>query len=159
MGAEARLAELGVELGAPVPPAGRYSPVVHAGALAYCSGQVPLKDGRLLARGRVGVDATLGEARACAGQAAWNTLATLRRRFGSLDRIERLLRMTVFVAAAEDFTDHSAVADGASELFDELFGDCGRAARSAVGVASLPLGATVEIETTWKLHATGGATP
>ncbi|WP_346534309.1 RidA family protein [Micromonospora sp. DPT] len=135
-------------LPAPPAPQGHYVPVVvHAGA-AYTAGMTPRVDGRLAVRGLVGADLTVAEARAAAGLAAGNAVAAVAEAVGGLDRVRRCLRMTVYVACRPDFTQHSAVADGASEVLRDWLGERGAVARSAVGVASLPSGAPVEVELT-----------
>jgi enamine deaminase RidA (YjgF/YER057c/UK114 family) len=144
--AEARLAGLGVEL-PPVPqPVASYIPVVVSGSLAFVAGQIPAADGKPLAVGKLGaeIDVDVGalQARRCVLQA----LAALKAELGSLDRIRRIVKLTVFVASAPGFTDQSTVANGASDLLGEVFGDMGRHARSSVGVAELPLGVPVEVE-------------
>lgn len=152
MGVEDRLAGLGIEL-PPVPsPVASYIPVVVSGGLAFVAGQIPLVEGELLARGKLGaeLDAEAGAdaARRCAIQA----LSALRAELGSLDRIRRIVRLTVFVASAPGFTDQPKVANGASDLLGEVFGELGKHARSAVGVAELPLGAPVEVEVTAEIE-------
>jgi enamine deaminase RidA (YjgF/YER057c/UK114 family) len=152
MGVEDRLAGLGIEL-PPVPsPVASYIPVVVSGGLAFVAGQIPLAEGKLMATGKLGaeLDAEAGAdaARRCAIQA----LAALRAELGSLDRIRRIVRLTVFVASAPGFTDQPKVANGASDLLGEVFGELGKHARSAVGVAELPLGAPVEVEVTAEIE-------
>jgi enamine deaminase RidA (YjgF/YER057c/UK114 family) len=146
VGVEERLTELGLEL-PPVPaPVASYIPVVVSGGLAFVAGQIPVSEGRALATGKLGTDlnseAGAGMARRCALQA----LAALKAELGSLDRIRRIVRLTVFVASAPGFTDQPKVANGASDLLGDVFGEMGRHARSAVGVAELPLGVPVEVE-------------
>ena len=153
MGVEDRLAGLGIEL-PPVPsPVASYIPVVVSGGLAFVAGQIPLSEGEVLVTGKLGaeLDAVAGAdaARRCAIQA----LAALRAELGSLDRIRRIVRLTVFVASAPGFTDQPKVANGASDLLGEVFGEPGKHARSAVGVAELPLGAPVEVEVTAEIEA------
>ena len=146
MGAEDRLRQLGIALPPPSQPVASYVPVVITGALAYVSGQVPLDEGQLLWSGKLGqeldVEAGAEAARRCALQA----LAALRARIGSLDLVQRIVKLGVFVNSAPSFTDQPKVANGASELFGEVFGEAGRHARAAVGVAALPLGVPVEVE-------------
>ena len=146
MGAEEQLAALGIELPDPPTPVASYVPVVVSGGLAFVAGQVPLAEGKLLATGKLGADldaeAGADAARTCALQA----LAALRAELGSLDRIHRIVKLTVFVASAPGFTDQPKVANGASDLLGEVFGEMGRHARAAVGVSELPLGASVEVE-------------
>jgi enamine deaminase RidA (YjgF/YER057c/UK114 family) len=123
-----------------------YVPVAVSGNLAFVSGQVPIADGKLLWTGKLGAE--LGEedgtlaARRCGLQA----LSALRAALGSLDRVRRIVKVSVFVASADGFTSQSKVANGASDLFVDVFGDVGRHARAAVGVRELPLGAPVEVE-------------
>lgn len=143
---EERLAGLGIEL-PPVPaPLASYVPVVVTGDLAFVAGQVPLVEGKPLVTGKVGqeVDTEAGAdaARRCALQA----LAVLREELGSLDRVRRIVRVAVFVASAPGFTDVPKVANGASDLLGDVFGDIGRHARVTVGVSELPLGVPVEVE-------------
>jgi enamine deaminase RidA (YjgF/YER057c/UK114 family) len=146
MGALERLAELGLELPAPPRPVASYVPVIVSGNLAFVSGQIAIVDGTLLASGRVGeeldVDAGARAARRCVLQA----LAALNAELGSLDRIRRIVKLSVFVRGAPGFAEQPAVANGASDLLIEVFGEAGRHARAAVGVAELPLGAPVEVE-------------
>jgi enamine deaminase RidA (YjgF/YER057c/UK114 family) len=146
VGAEQQLAALGIELPVAPTPVASYIPVVVSGAFAFVSGQVPLSEGRLLATGKLGaeLDAEAGAdaARRCALQA----LAALRAELGTLDRIRRIVKLTVFVASAPGFTDQPKVANGASDLLGDVFGELGRHARSAVGVPELPMGAPVEVE-------------
>ena len=148
---EARLAELGLTLPEPPKPAGLYAPTVAWSGFLFTSGQVPVQDGRVAYQGKVGRDLSVEEGRAAARLAALNGVAAARRHLGSLDLISRVVRLTVYVASAEGFTQQPAVADGASQLLRDLWGDAGTAARSAVGVAELPLGAAVEVELTFAL--------
>lgn len=146
MSAEQRLAELGLTLPEPPAPVAAYVPAVVAGGLVWVSGQVPFRGGGLPRVGLVGRDISLEDAAEEARFAALNALAQLRLAVGSLDRVERIVKLTVFVASGPGFHAQPLVANGASELFIEVFGDAGRHARSAVGVAELPLGAPVEVE-------------
>lgn len=140
-----RLAELGLSL-PPVPaPAGAYLPALRHGDLIYTSGQLPLVDGVLAYTGLVGAEVSVEQAQECARLCALNALAAV----GSLiplARLTRIVKMTGFVASAPGFTQQPAVINGASELLAEVFGDAGRHARSAVGVAALPAGTPVEVE-------------
>lgn len=146
MGAEDRLAEIGVVLPEPPAPAGAYVPVAVHGGAAHVSGQLPIDaGGRLAYAGRVG-DANAGEAAEAARLCAVNVLAQLRAELGSLDRVARMARVAGFVNSEPGFAGHPAVVNGASELFAAAFGDDGRHARIAVGAASLPLNAMVEVE-------------
>jgi enamine deaminase RidA (YjgF/YER057c/UK114 family) len=142
---EARLAELGLALPEPAAPVAAYVPVVVAGGLAHVSGQLPFIDG-VLVIGRLGENVSIGEGYAAARACGLMILAQLKAALGSLDRVERIVRLGAFVASAADFTDQPKVANGASELMAALFGEAGRHARSAVGVPVLPLGAAVEID-------------
>ncbi|HEY8490331.1 MAG TPA: RidA family protein [Dehalococcoidia bacterium] len=151
MSAEARLAELGLMLPEPPRPAGLYAPTAAWGGFLFTAGQVPFRDGQVAYRGKLGRDLTVEEGRAAARLAALNGVAAARRHLGSLDLVTRVVRLTVYVASAEGFTAQPAVADGASELLRELWGEAGVAARSAVGVAELPLGAAVEVELTFAM--------
>ena len=146
MSHEQRLAELGITLPDVVPPLAAYVPAVRSGAHVFTAGQLPLVDGELLAAGLVGADVSVEEAQACARQCALNALAAVRSETGSLDAVARVVKATVFVASAPGFTGQPGVANGASELLGEVFGDAGRHARSAVGVSALPIGAPVEVE-------------
>jgi len=141
-----RLASLGIELPEPPAAVAAYVPaVVHRG-LVWVSGQVPLREGGLPRRGLVGRDISVDDAAEEARYCAINALAHLRAAAGGLDRIERILKVTVFVASSEGFHAQPLVGNGASELFEQVFGEAGRHARSAVGVAELPLGAPVEVD-------------
>lgn len=146
MSFEARIAELGIELPTPPVPVAAYVPTVTTGSLLWVSGQVPIRDGGLPRTGLVGADVTQEEAVEEARFCAINVLAQVRAALGSLDRVVRIVKLQVFVASAPDFAAQPFVANGASELLVEIFGDAGRHARAAVGVASLPLGAPVEVD-------------
>ena len=147
MGAtDARLAELGIELPDVAAPLAAYVPAVRSGSLVLTAGQLPLRDGTLLAVGCVGDEVSTDVAAACARQCALNALAAVRAEIGDLDRVRRVVKVTGFVACGLDFTEHPAVANGASTVLGQIFGDDGRHARAPVGVASLPLGAPVEVE-------------
>ena len=141
-----RLAALGVAL-PPVPaPVAAYVPAVRVGDLIYTSGQLPLEGGQLLATGQVGSRVSVEDAARCARAAALNGLAAVAEVAGSLDAVTQIVKVVVYVSCAPDFAGHPTVGNGASELLGEVFGEAGRHARSAVGVASLPLDAPVEIE-------------
>lgn len=148
-----RLRELGLELPAVVPPLAAYLPAVRNGDLIWTSGQLPMRDGALVAAGLVGgqVDAEQGHelARLC----ALNAIAAAADLAGGIDHLVRIVKVVGFVASAPGFTAQPGVVNGASELFLALFGEAGRHARSAVGVASLPLGAPVEVEVVFSLAA------
>ena len=138
--AEARLAELGIELPAPRRPTTSQVAAVRSGTLLFLSGHGPLRDGRVVYQGRVGQDLTLTEGRAAARLTGLNLLASTRAALGSLDRVRRVVRALGMVQCPADFTDHPKVINGFSDLMVEVFGEAGRHARSAVGAASLPLG-------------------
>ncbi len=142
-----RLEELGLSLPPAPRPVASYLPAVRAGDLVFVSGQIPLRDGKLLARGPVPSRVSAEAARDAARQCAINGLAVLAEALGGdLDRVRRIVRVGVFVASDPEFEGHPQVANGASELLVEVFGEAGRHARAAVGSAALPLGATVEVE-------------
>ena len=149
---EERLAKLGLELPTPAKPLGSYVPAVRAGNLVFTSGQVPLKDGELLADGKVPTDISLDVAQAAAMQAVLNALAAVRQVLaagdppGSLASVLRVVRLNVFVNSAAGFTDQAKVANGASDLLVGVFGEAGRHTRCAVGAAELPLNAPVELD-------------
>lgn len=143
---EERLAELGLEVPEVVPPVAAYVPAVRTGAYVYTSGQVPLRDGELVAKGKVGAEVTEEQAYECARQCGLNALAAVRAEVGELSAIKRVVKAVVFVASAPDFTRQPQVANGVSELLGDVFGDAGKHARSAVGVAALPLDCPVEVE-------------
>lgn len=145
MTAEERLAELGLTVPEVVPPVAAYLPAVRSGAMVYTAGQIPMRDGVLVATGKVGDGVTPEVAYECARQCALNAMAAIRSVTGALEGI-RILKVGVFVASAPDFTAQAAVANGASELFGTVFGELGVHARSAVGVAVLPLDSAVEVE-------------
>jgi len=141
-----RLAELGLSLPPPVTPAGNYVPVVITGNLLFIAGQIPMIAGKPQFTGRVGHEVTLEQARQCARTCALNGLAAAELALGSLDRIERIVRLGVFVACEHTFGDHPEVANGASDLLGEIFGPAGRHVRAAVGAPCLPRQVPVEIE-------------
>jgi enamine deaminase RidA (YjgF/YER057c/UK114 family) len=141
-----RLAELGVELPAVAAPAGAYVPAVVHGGLVYTAGQIPFVDGALPLVGKVGAEVSPEQAKDLARTCALNALAAVADAIGSLDRVTRIVKLTGFVASASGFTGQPGVINGASELLGDVFGEPGRHARSAVGVAELPLGAPVEVE-------------
>ena len=141
-----RLAELGIELPEVARPVGAYVPAVRAGKLLFTAGQLPLRDGRLIAVGKVPSDVDLQHACDGATQAALNGLAAVKAQTGSLDDIAQIVRVTCFVNSAPGFADQAKVADGASELLGEVFGSAGRHTRCAIGAAELPLNAAVEVD-------------
>ncbi len=147
MQAEEKLQALGLELPPPPPPAGVYKPVVIVDKMAYVSGHGPLRTDGSMMTGRVGSDTDLAGGQQAARQTALAILATLRDQFQSLDRVERIVKLLGMVNCTPDFKEHPAVINGASELFREVFGEeNGVAARSAVGMGSLPGNITTEIE-------------
>ncbi|QUQ69736.1 RidA family protein [Kutzneria sp. CA-103260] len=141
----AKLKELGIELPAVAAPVAAYVPAVRTGSLVYTSGQLPFVGGALPATGKVGGGIGPDEAKGYARTCALNALAAVDALIG-LDSVTRIVKVVGFVASAEGFTGQPAVVNGASELFGEVFGEAGQHARSAVGVAELPLGAPVEVE-------------
>jgi enamine deaminase RidA (YjgF/YER057c/UK114 family) len=143
---ESRLAELGLQLPEVVPPLAAYVPAVQTGDFVYTSGQLPMVAGKLALTGKVGGEVTAEEAKEQAKICAINALAAVKSVIGDLDRIERVVKVVGFVASAPDFTGQPGVVNGASELLGEVLGDAGVHARSAVGVAVLPLDAPVEVE-------------
>ncbi len=142
---ESRLAELGIVLPEAAAPVAAYVPAVEAGGMLHISGQLPFDDGALMT-GRLGEDRDLDYGQRAARRCGIMLLAQIQKALGSLDRVERIVKLGVFVSSAPDFTDQPKVANGASELMQEVFGEAGRHARSAVGVPVLPLGAVVEID-------------
>lgn len=141
----ANLAELGLILPAVVPPVAAYVPAVRSGNHVYVSGQLPMVEGKLVATGKVGAEITPEQAKGLAQTCGLNALAAIESLVG-LGRVARVVKVGGFVASAEGFTGQPGVVNGASELFGAVFGEAGRHARSAVGVAELPLGAPVEVD-------------
>ena len=149
---EARLRELGYELPAVPEPAGAYVPAARAGTLIFTAGQIPLEEGELRRTGKVGDAVSLEEARQAARICALNALAAAAAEAGGLNNIRRIVKVTGFVASAPNFNDQPQVINGASELIGEVFGEAGLHARSAVGVAELPLDVPVEVELVAEMH-------
>lgn len=143
---EDKLKVLGIVLPDTPKPLGSYVPFVRTGNLIYLSGMLPFRDGKLLKTGKVGDAVTLDEAAECARTAAVNGLSVLKSALGSLDKVKRCVKISGFVASAEDFTDQPKVVNGASDFMVEVFGEAGRHARAAVGVNVLPMNSPVEIE-------------
>jgi enamine deaminase RidA (YjgF/YER057c/UK114 family) len=141
---EERLAELGLAVPEVAKPVAAYVPAVRSGSLVFTSGQVPVRSGELIAAGKVGYEVTEEEAFACAQQCALNAIAAIKAEVGDLSLVKRVVKVVVFVASSPDFTGQPKVANGASELLGTVFD--GVHARSAVGVAALPLNAPVEVE-------------
>ena len=140
------LRSLNLTLPSVAPPAGSYVPALRDGDHVYTSGQLPFEEGKLLLKGKVPSDVPLDVAQRAARQAALNGLAAIASAVGGLDAVERIVRVCVYVNSAPDFFEQPKVANGASDLLTQIFGDMGRHARSAVGVAELPLNACVEVE-------------
>jgi len=143
---EQKLAELGLELPSVAAPAGAYVPAVITGNLVFTAGQIPLVDGVLMATGKVGNEISPEFAKEIAQRCALNALAAVKSVLGDLSRVKRVVKVVGFVASTPEFTGQPGVLNGASELLGKVFGDAGLHARSAVGVASLPLDAPVEVE-------------
>lgn len=146
MSVSERLASLGLVLPEPPAAVAAFEPYVVNRDTVYTSGQIATRDGKLVATGVLGLDVDVAGGQQAARACALNVLAQLNAAAGALDRIARLVKITVFVASAPDFTQQPQVADGASRLLIDVLGDAGRHARSAIGVASLPLGTPVEVE-------------
>jgi enamine deaminase RidA (YjgF/YER057c/UK114 family) len=143
---EERLAELGLTLPTPTPPVAAYVPAVRTGNLVYISGQGPVRDGKFVSTGKVGADVGVDEAKEAARITCLCGLAALKSEIGDLDNVTRVVKLLVFVNSAPGFDQQPQVANGASELLQEVFGEKGKHARSAVGMAELPFGMSVEIE-------------
>lgn len=143
---EERLAELGLAVPEVPTPVAVYLPALRTGNYIFTSGQLPMRDGQLIATGKVGGEITAEQGVECARQCALNAIAAVRAELGDLSKIKRIVKVVAFVASTPDFTGQPGVANGASELFGEVFGEIGRHARSAVGVSVLPLDAPVEVE-------------
>ncbi|MEY3614523.1 MAG: hypothetical protein RL752_431 [Actinomycetota bacterium] len=146
MSVEQKLAELGLTLPNVATPAGAYVPAVISGNLVFTAGQIPLVDGTLMATGKVGDEISAEYAKEIAQRCALNALAAIKSVIGDLSRVTRVVKVVGFVASTPDFTGQPGVLNGASELLGKVFGDAGLHARSAVGVAALPLDAPVEVE-------------
>jgi len=155
MSIDAKLAELGITLPEAPKPVASYVPCARSGNLLFIAGQIPMKNGALIANGRVGQSRgtdpherriSQDVAILCAQQCAINALAVIKAEIGSLDRVARIVKLGVFVACDSDFAAHPQVANGASDLLVSIFGDKGRHARAAVGAPSLPLHAPVEVD-------------
>ncbi|WP_433330627.1 RidA family protein [Spirillospora sp. CA-294931] len=143
---EERIAALGLELPEVVPPLASYVPTARTGSLVYTSGQVPIVKGEIVATGKVGAEVTAEDAAGYARICALNAVAALKAEVGELSRVVRIVKVLGFVATAPDFYGHPQVINGASDLLGEIFGDAGKHARSAVGVAALPSNVPVEVE-------------
>ena len=143
---EDKLRELSIELPTPPSPAGSYIPVVTTGNLAFVSGQIPMRDGKVVFEGKVPEQQSLESARDAAKICIINGLAQLKANLGSLDKITKFVRISGFVNSNPEFTEQPKVINAASDLLVEIFGDMAKHSRIAVGVASLPLNSTVEID-------------
>ena len=143
---EEKLKSLNIILPSPPNPAGAYVPVVRSHQMAYVSGQIPIKDGKVAFKGKVPSVQPLEKAQDAAKICIINALSQLKSNLGSLDKISKIIRVSGFVNSEPDFTDQPKVINAASDLLFEIFGEKGKHSRIAVGVASLPLGATVEID-------------
>jgi enamine deaminase RidA (YjgF/YER057c/UK114 family) len=143
---EERLADLGLEIPEVAKPVAAYVPAVRTGNYVFTSGQVPFREGQLVATGKVGGEVTVEIAVECARLCALNAMAAVKALVGDLSRVNRVVKVVAFVASTPDFTGQPGVANGASELLGTVFGEAGQHARSAVGVPVLPLDAPVEVE-------------
>src|SRR6478672_9455289 len=143
---DARLAALGIKLPKAAAPVAAYVPTVEAGGLLYISGQLPFREDGSLIIGLLGTDYDVEHGRAAAERCAIMLIAQMKQALGSLDRVQRIVKLGAFIASERHFTDQPKVANGASELMEKIFGEAGRHARSAVGVPVLPLGAAVEVD-------------
>ena len=143
---EEKLAALGLAVPAVAKPVAAYVPAIRNGSYVFTSGQLPMRDGSLMYTGKVGAEVSVEEAVECAQQCALNAIAAVKAEIGDLALVKRVVKVVAFVASTPDFTGQPGVANGASHLFGEVFGDAGVHARSAVGVAVLPLDAPVEVE-------------
>ena len=149
---EERLAELGLTVPEVPTPVAVYVPAVVSGDLVFTSGQLPMKNGELMLTGKVGGEVGPEEAKEAAQQCALNAIAAVKSKIGDLDKVAQVVKVVVFVASTPDFTGQPQVANGASELLGQVFGDAGVHARSAVGVPVLPLDSPVEVEIVVRTH-------
>ncbi len=145
---EDRLKQLNIALPIPPKPAGSYVPVVITGNLAFVSGQIPMQDSKVIYTGKVPTEKSIEEAQSAAKLCAINLLAQLKANLGSLDKITKIVRVSGFVNCTQDFSEQPKIINAASDLFFEIFGEKARHSRIAVGVSSLPLNSTVEIDMT-----------
>lgn len=146
MGAEARVRELGITIPEAAKPVANYIPSVRVGSLLFLAGHGPVRDGKATARGKLDKDLSVEQGYKVAREVGLNLLGSARAALGSLDKVKRVVKVLGMVASAEGFTDQPKVIDGFSDLMVEVFGENGRHARSAVGMAELPLGIPIEIE-------------
>lgn len=153
---EDKLAEMGVTIPDPKPALGSYVPAVQTGSLVFVSGNLPIQaDGSVLHSGKLGADVSVEEGYAAAKQCAINCLSAAKGIIDDLNNVQQVVKLRVLVNSDPDFTDQPAVANGASDFLVELFGESGKHARAAVGVASLPLGASVEVELVLEINLAG----
>ncbi|MCX6403059.1 MAG: RidA family protein [Actinobacteria bacterium] len=153
---EVKISQMGLVIPTVPAPIAAYVPAVKVGEFVFTSGQLPMVDGKLLAQGIVGDlagDIDVETAKKCAAQSGINALAAVKSVIGTLDNVVRIVKVTGFIACRSDFTNHSAIMNGASELFQEIFGDAGVHARSSVGMSALPLGAPTEVELVVQVRA------
>lgn len=143
---EEKLASLNITLPSPPKPAGSYVPVVIAGKLAFVSGQIPIKDGKVICIGKVSKDVTIEDAQKAARLCIINALAHLKAELKSLDNISKIVRVSGYVNSSADFTEQPKIINSASDLLFEIFGQKGQHTRIAIGVSSLPLNSAVEID-------------
>ncbi len=143
---EEKLAALNIVLPTPPKPAGSYIPIVKTGNLVFVSGQIPIKDGKVVFQGKVPVNISVEDAQKAAKLCIINVLAQLKAELGTLDRVSKIVRVSGFVTSAQDFAEQPKVINAASDLLFEIFGEKGKHSRIAVGVASLPLNSAVEID-------------
>jgi len=143
---EEKLRSLNIDLPTPPKPAGAYIPVVVTGNLAFVSGQIPMQDGKVVFTGKVPTEKSIEDAQKAAKLCAINILAQLKANLGSLDKVVKIVRISGFVNSAPDFAEQPKIINAASDLFFDIFGESGRHSRIAVGVSSLPLNSTVEID-------------
>ena len=146
MDTEKTLLSLGLTLPPPPKPVATYVPAVRSGNLLFLSGMIPIVEGKMTMTGKIGKELTVEQGQEAARITLLNALAVIKAEVGSLDRVERIVRIAVHVASAAGFTQQPAVANGASDLLVRIFGEAGRHARLALGAAELPLGAPVELE-------------
>ncbi|QJW45652.1 RidA family protein [bacterium BFN5] len=151
MSFEAKLTEMGIVVPAAPKPVAAYVPAVQIGDIIYTSGQIPFVDGQIKYKGKLGKDVTVEQGYDAAKVCVINALAAVKSLAGSLDNIEKIIKVVGFVNSAPGFTDQPKVINGASELLAEVFGEAGAHARSAVGVAELPIDSAVEVELIVKL--------
>ena len=150
---EETLSSLGVTLPSPPAPAGSYVPVVVTGSLAFVAGQIPMEAGKVQFMGKVGKDISIEAGQQAARLCTINALAQLKAALGSLDRVQRVVKVTGFVNCTPDFSEQPKVINGSSDLLVQVFGEKGKHARAAVGVGSLPLGSAVEVEFVVEIRA------